>query len=176
MKTHYSIMHRTVATVLAICGVYWALLLLYVLFFPIAGIIGNLIFAPGWAIFAGWWYIALGKPVLKDVRLFWLLSAVINFVYFLLHLEPWKWNSSIERSLDMRGVWWLVVVILSVVCCITFAPEISKTKKSTSLTKKQLRANLPRNSVFSVPPDENALSSGVKDSIFQTLRQWIQTY
>jgi len=119
----YSKFHTYSAWLLVAGGCWWAVLLLSAMVWPIAGLVYNLIYAPGWAIFFGWWKIASGDPTIKNIRLFWALSILVNLVYYIVHLEPWETYSSFERSLDSRGIWWLITVAISLACTLTKPAE-----------------------------------------------------
>jgi len=115
----YSRLHKYSARFLAIVGMCWAaLLLFYGIGIPIAGWAVNLMYAPGWLIFCGWWKISDGKAVLKSVRLFWILSTFVNLVYYIIHLEVWSNYWSFSNSLDTQGIWWIVTIIISLICAL----------------------------------------------------------
>lgn len=114
----YSTVHRVCAALLGLAGMYWALLLLSMLLIPQFGVPLNVLSLPSWMLFFGWWYMALGRSVEVGTRLFWIISALVNLIHYLLHLAPWLSYSSVRLSLNVAGVWWLLAFAVSTLCAL----------------------------------------------------------
>ena len=113
----YSNLHKYSARLLAMAGMFWAaILLFYGVGAPVIGWAINLIYAPGWVVFYGWWKISDGEPLPVNVRLFWVISTCINLAYYLIHIKVWHEHWSFSNSLDIRGIWWLITIIISLIC------------------------------------------------------------
>lgn len=143
---NYSRLHKYSARLLAMAGMCWAtLLLFYGIGIPILGWAVNLMYAPGWIIFCGWWKISNGEPVLKSVRLFWILSTCVNLAYYIIHLGVWNKSWSFSNSLDTEGIWWLVTIVISLTCALTkpakqhvdFKDQCTDSEKTNSIIHKQ---------------------------------------
>lgn len=84
---------------------------------PKTAVVSGLYFLPGWIVYFGWLTIAKGeRPVPLSDRIFWLLSGVVNLVYFIHEFRPWMWLNGSTRSLNAAGYWWLFTGFLSLVC------------------------------------------------------------
>lgn len=103
---------RSLAVVLAIGGSFFAILLLISILFPPHGFLINLVFVPGWMIYAGWCKIALDRLLGIRHPSFWICSVVVHVVYFTIN---WFYPSRPLFS-DVVSWWFVAVVCLSMVC------------------------------------------------------------
>ena len=109
----YNKFHRVSALILAFGGSFWGMLL--ILSFPFT-ILHNVAFIPGWIIFFGWCYIAMGRSVNMKPRLFWIFSTIVNLTYLILHYGSWLTQPSSDKLVDAMEVWWIVTIVISLSC------------------------------------------------------------
>ena len=119
MEPHtYTLPHKACAGILALGGVFWGMLLISSLILPPLGIMYNAIFTPGWIIFFGWCYILVGRSINMNTRLFWVLSALVNTIYLILHYGSWLTRPSSDKIVMSMEVWWIITILVSLFCSV----------------------------------------------------------
>lgn len=106
-----TVAHRIIAGFLAIGGTALGALMVITFLLPKAGLILNLVYLPGWLVFAAWNYLAFGNTATINIRRFWIFSACVNTVYLLIHFSP------IEIAPDFLyfECWWVISITLSLI-------------------------------------------------------------
>ena len=110
---------RVVASLLALVGLYWAMMLILTLFVPPVGIIFNLLYLPGWLCFIGWCQILGAHQMLVSRMTFWLFSGTAHIYLALItpvngHLGPS--GESVTTGFITGANWCILVSIVSYVC------------------------------------------------------------
>ncbi len=106
---------RIIASLLALVGIYWCMMLILTLFVPPIGIVFNLLYLPGWLSFIGWCQVVGAHQMRVKRQTFWLFSGFSHIYLALIthandHFQPLGegWLTAVH--------WCLFVSMISFVC------------------------------------------------------------
>ena len=123
---------RVIASILAVVGLYWSMMLILTLFVPPVGIVFNLLYLPGWISFIGWCQIIGAHQMRVRLRTFWLFSGISHiYLAFITHTNDYF--QPIGEGIITAVHWCLFVSLISFVCaCLE-----NETKKSNGAAENR---------------------------------------